>query len=69
MVKDSIKENRKSRDITQMQLSDWTGIPQTTLSAWEKGTNIPNVVDCMKLADFYGITVDELVGHELKKLP
>ena len=68
MIKDSMKENRKARGITQMQLADWTGIPQSTLCAWEKGTNIPNVVDCMKLADFYGITIDELVGHEVKNL-
>ena len=64
MIETALRENRKSRNLTQVQLQNATGIPQSTLSAWEKGTNIPNIVDCMKLADFYGITLDELVGRE-----
>ena len=64
MIKDAIREQRKLRGITQVDLAKETGIPQSTISAWEKGINIPNVADCIKLADFYGITIDELVGHD-----
>ncbi len=67
MITQSLKENRKSRNLTQAQLAKATQIPQSTISAWEKGVNIPNVADCMKLADFYEITLDELVGRDKKK--
>ena len=64
MIGNGLKEQRKVKNITQMELAKQTGIPQSTLSAWEQGTNIPNVADCIKLADFYGISLDELVGRE-----
>ena len=67
MITQSLKENRKSRNLTQAQLAKATQIPQSTISAWEKGVNIPNVADCIKLADFYEITLDELVGRDKKK--
>ncbi len=65
MIKTALKENRTARNLTQVQLQQATQIPQSTISAWEKGTNIPNIADCIKLADFYGITLDELVGREI----
>ena len=61
-----LKEYRTTKKITQRELSTATGIPQTTISSWERGANVPNILDCIKLADFYGITIDELVGRELK---
>jgi transcriptional regulator with XRE-family HTH domain len=67
MIKDAIKDQRKLSGLTQVELAKRAGIPQSTISAWEKGANVPNVADCIKLADFYGISIDELVGHEVKK--
>ncbi|MBQ7831906.1 MAG: helix-turn-helix transcriptional regulator [Clostridia bacterium] len=63
-IHESFKEQRKIHNLTQMELAAKTGIPQSTVSAWEKGVNIPNIADCIKLADFYGISLDELVGRE-----
>ena len=65
MISDGLKEQRKLRNITQMDLAKQTGIPQSTISAWEKGINVPNIADCIKLADFYEITLDELVGRNI----
>ena len=64
MLGNSLKEQRKLHNLTQVELAARTEIPQSTISAWEKGVNIPNIADCIKLADFYGITLDELVGRE-----
>ncbi len=64
MIANALKEQRKIKGITQVELAKETGIPQSTISAWEKGTNIPNVADCIKLADFYGVSLDELVGRK-----
>ena len=67
MIREAIKEQRKLRGLTQVELAKETGIPQSTLSAWEKGVNIPNIEDCITLANFYKISLDDLVGREFKE--
>lgn len=62
-----IKQNRTSRKITQVELSKATGIPQNTLSWIETNKGIANIHQCVLIADYYGISVDELIGHTIKK--
>lgn len=62
-----IKTNRTSRKITQVELSKATGIPQNTLSWIESDKGIANIQQCVLIADFYGISVDDLIGHTVKK--
>ena len=64
---ESLKYHREANNLSQTALSKATGIPQTTISAYENGTNIPSIVNCILLADFYGITLDELVGRDCIK--
>ncbi len=59
-----LKEARKEQNKTQMEVSKATKIPQSNISAWEKGINIPAINFCEILADFYGISLDELIGRE-----
>ena len=58
---------REQRNISQEQLAKATGISQAAISLWESDKRVPNVTACVIIADFYGITVDELIGHEVKK--
>ena len=67
MVGQALKEQRLLQGLTQVELAKATGIPQSTVSAWELGKNIPNIIDCIKLADFYGISLDDLIGREVKE--
>lgn len=60
----SLKEHRLSRGLTLVQLEKATGISNANLSRWETGKTIPSLDFCVKLADYYGITVDELIGRE-----
>lgn len=62
----ALKEQRKNNGYTQEQLSKATGIVQPNISAWENNVYSPNIEFCVQLADFYGISVDELIGHEVK---
>ena len=52
---------------SQVGLSKATGISQENISRWEANKVIPNVDFCVQLADFYGISVDDLIGHEVGK--
>ena len=57
---EALREQRELVGLSQSALAKKTGIPQQTIS----DTNIPSIEMCIKLADFYGISLDELVGRE-----
>lgn len=65
-IAENLKYHRELNHLSQSALAKATGIPQTTISAYENGTNLPNIQNCIILADFYGITLDELVGRDMK---
>lgn len=66
LIGKSIKVNRIAQNYTQKQLAQKIGVTNAAISYWENGVNIPNVKDCWLLADALGITIDELVGRDLR---
>ena len=66
LIGKSIKVNRIAQNYTQKQLAQKIGVTHASISYWENGVNIPNVKDCWLLADALGITIDELVGRDLR---
>ena len=59
-----IKNARIVNGATQTQVSKATGLPQNTISWIELDKGVPNIQQCVLLADFYGITLDELIGRD-----
>lgn len=57
----NLKERRKKMGISQMEIASKTGIPQTSYSGYEKNNRQPSIENLIKLADFFNITIDELV--------
>ena len=58
-----IRDLREDRDMTQKQVAQVLGMSQTGYSKYDTGENdIPTTV-LLKLADFYGTTVDYLLGR------
>lgn len=66
LIGKSIKVNRIAQNYTQKQLAQKIGVTHAAISYWENGVNIPNVKDCWSLADALEITIDELVGRDLR---
>lgn len=60
-----IKNARMTNGATQTQVAKATGLPQNTISWIELNKGIPNIQQCVILADFYGITLDELIGRDV----
>lgn len=50
--------------ISSYKLSKDTGISQTTLSNWKSGRSVPKQDKLQKIADYFGVTVDYLMGIE-----
>ena len=63
-IGNSLKFHRERFNLSQTQLSKQIGINQQNISRWESNQYFPNIMQCIKLANFYGISVDYLVGYE-----
>ena len=57
-----IAELRKEKGLSQRQLDKLIGTSQANLSLWEQGLNLPSVIECWKLADFFDVSIDFLAG-------
>ena len=57
-----IKALREDRDLRQSDVAAATGIDQRTLSNYETGKTNPDSFAIIKLADFFGVTCDYLLG-------
>jgi len=64
---EALKYQREVNGKSLLDLQKATGISNQNLSRWERGEVLPNIDFCVRLADFYGITLDELVGRDSKK--
>ena len=61
-----LKIHRESRGISQSELAKHIGINQSTISLWEDNKRTPTIENCVLLADFYEITLDDLIGRSIK---
>lgn len=60
-IANNLKSLRKSKKLSQQRVSDLTGISRGKISTYEQGTTEPNLCTLVKLAKFYGISVDTLI--------
>ena len=61
---EELKYQREIHGLTQTQLAKATEISQQNISLWESNRTIPSIENCEKLANFYQISIDELIGRE-----
>lgn len=61
---EALKYIREQEGYSQSALARATGISQQKISYYESGKHSPTIDDCIVLADFYGISLDELVGRK-----
>ena len=57
-----IRQLREDRDLRQIDVAEKTGIDQRTLSNYETGKTNPDSYAIIKLAQFYGVSCDYLLG-------
>lgn len=59
-----LKELRKEKNITQAQLAEILGVTNRSISRWENGANMPDFDLVIELANYYDISIDELLDGE-----
>ena len=62
--KERFTQLRKELGLTQEQLAEKLGMgyTRTAISAWEVGRNEPSNSDTVKIAEFFGVSTDYLLG-------
>jgi transcriptional regulator with XRE-family HTH domain len=61
---DKIKDLREQRGYMQSHVAEMLGIAPNTLSGYENNNRKPNSATVKKLAEYYGVTIDYLLGSE-----
>ncbi|MDR0859297.1 MAG: helix-turn-helix transcriptional regulator [Oscillospiraceae bacterium] len=59
---ENLKRLRRSRELTQEKLSELLGVSSQSISKWECGDNFPDITTLPVIANFFEVTLDELVG-------
>lgn len=58
-----LKNLRLREDLTQKELAEELKLPQSTISKYEKGQLEANYKNLIKIADFFEVTIDYLLGR------
>lgn len=57
---------RHEKQMTQEELADFLGVTKAAISKWENKQSLPDILLLPKLACFFDVTVDELLGYEMQ---
>ena len=63
MFADRLKELRKERNVTQIQLAEALGVSKGTVAMWETGKREPNFDMINRLSDFFDRRIDYILGY------
>lgn len=63
MLSDKIRELRKRSKISQEKLAEQIGVSRQAVTKWETSRGEPGVDSLIQLANYFGITVDELLDY------
>lgn len=59
-----LAKHRHQRNITQDELAEYMGVSKASVSKWETEATYPDITLLPRLAAFFNITIDELMGYE-----
>ena len=65
MIGEKLRQLRSEEGNTQMELAKAVDVSVKTVKNWESDINDPDLIHAIAIADYYDITIDELVGRDL----
>lgn len=63
----TLKRLRKARNITQEKLAEHLNISFQSVSKWENGITMPDIIMLPSIASYFGVSIDELFSFNLKE--
>lgn len=68
MFGDNLLSLRKLNNLSQEELAEKIDVTRQTLSKWEQGDALPDIERCRQLAEFFDVSIDELVSHDANEV-
>lgn len=65
-IEKKLKDARVKADLTQEQVADKIMVSRQTISNWENGKSLPDIVSIINLSDLYQISLDDLLKGDKK---
>lgn len=65
LLADNINRLMTSENISNVQLGTELGISDETIRSWRKGTKVPTVDKLLKLAEYFNVSLDSLIGKPI----
>lgn len=59
-----IRELRKAKKVTMKELGNMIGVAESTMSLYETGKRKPDPETLSRLADYFNVSVDYLLGRD-----
>lgn len=63
-LSENIRKNRRESNLSQETFAERLGVSFQTISKWERGECYPDIEMLPKIANFFGITIDTLMGAD-----
>ena len=57
-------QKRKELNVTQEDIARYVGVSRAAVSKWEKGQSYPDISILPKLAAYFNVSIDDLLGYE-----
>lgn len=67
MMQNNLRKLRKEKGLSQIAVQMQIGIEQALISKYENGERVPPTETLMQLADFYGVSMDYIMGRTDRK--
>lgn len=67
-IAENLKFLRYRNGYTLEAIAEIISVSRQSVAKWESGDSVPDVMNCVKLASLYKITLDELVSSPLKSV-
>jgi len=64
MINTNLKKLRQQHQLTQEELAEKLDVSRQVIAKWEKGESTPDIHFCVKLADLYDVTIDNLINYD-----
>lgn len=60
----NISSHRREKNLTQVDLANFLGVTKASVSKWETGLSYPDITLLPRIAAFFDISIDDLMGYQ-----
>ena len=66
MLNENIRALRKNKGASQEEMAESLSVVRQTISKWEKGLSVPDAEMLVRIADYFEVSVSELLGETIR---